>query len=602
MNKWLDDYNGKFQGRVRQILSFEKVKQGMPVAFRRIIVEVSYNTEIASKLGIGQLLAVETLQDVTGKRLAIYEVNDIIPYHYASISISREDPPKQRMELMDLINKEWKSDASRNSWIEVTASDTNYLMEISGESINFRRAYTSPLPSSPVYPLSKQAVKLFVSKEDEYSSPIGNLMQPYEDVEIVVDLERMIHYHTGVFAFTGSGKSNLTSLIIRKAIKAIKDLKVVIFDVASEYFSNLADIVYSNSIIYIKEPIIGESIDEKAEDFLRKQVIPPSLESVKDKMGEIVKSLIINDKIKYFKPEYDETEYISSYSSLIEQLTEIGNDSRSKQNRYLASAIINMLYSYMSKKGIGEEEIIDDKIKPFLEEVKAEIEKMKLGYNNAVVNLINSLNYYVESSKDKGKREYEKISDIIREVMEGNSRIFIFQSSSIEDLRKTASKFIESCMRYRKRSFSLKPKILMVFDEAQEFIPSKNTEEDYTAQSNRAVEFLLRHGRKYNLHAWISSQRLAYLNTNALQQLHTYFVSIMPRPYDRQLIGDTFAIDDAFLERTMTFSNGDWLLVSFKATNNQNVPVFFHAYNNELEVIEGLERITSKNYYIKGER
>jgi hypothetical protein len=66
----------------------------------------------------------------------------------------------------------------------------------------------------------------------------------------------------------------------------------------------------------------------------------------------------------------------------------------------------------------------------------------------------------------------------------------------------------------------------------------------------------LRHGRKYNLHGWISTQRIAHLNTNALQQLHSYFVSTMPRPYDRQLIADTFAVDDAFMDRTLTFQNG----------------------------------------------
>jgi hypothetical protein len=55
----------------------------------------------------------------------------------------------------------------------------------------------------------------------------------------------------------------------------------------------------------------------------------------------------------------------------------------------------------------------------------------------------------------------------------------------------------------------------------------------------------------------------------------------MPRPYDRQLISDTFAIDDAFMERTLAFQNGDWLLTSFKATATQNIPVFFHAENNE---------------------
>jgi hypothetical protein len=79
----------------------------------------------------------------------------------------------------------------------------------------------------------------------------------------------------------------------------------------------------------------------------------------------------------------------------------------------------------------------------------------------------------------------------------------------------------------------------------------------------------------------MTRQRIAHLNTNALQQLHSYFVSTMSRPHDRQLISDTFAIDDSFMERTLMFQNGDWLMTSFKTTNAQNVSVFFHSINKE---------------------
>jgi len=41
---------------------------------------------------------------------------------------------------------------------------------------------------------------------------------------------------------------------------------------------------------------------------------------------------------------------------------------------------------------------------------------------------------------------------------------------------------------------------------------------------------------------WIITQQIAHLNTNALQQLYSYFVRTMPRPYDRQLISDALII------------------------------------------------------------
>src|SRR5207245_2252460 len=144
--------------------------------------------------------------------------------------------------------------------------------------------------------------------------------------------------------------------------------------------------------------------------------------------------------------------------------------------------------------------------------------------------------------------------------------------------RYFCAEIIDRVFRNRKSSFTLIPRIVFVFDEAQEFIPAEKRKEDGTDNSSRAVERLLRHGRKYNLNGWISTQRIAHLNTNALQQLHSC-------KYDAK-ISDTFAIDDAFTDRTLMFQNGDWLMTSFKATNIQNIPVFFHANSNEDYILD----------------
>ncbi|HEY6283584.1 MAG TPA: hypothetical protein VIW22_06635, partial [Nitrososphaerales archaeon] len=176
---------------------------------------------------------------------------------------------------------------------------------------------------------------------------------------------------------------------------------------------------------------------------------------------------------------------------------------------------------------------------------------------------------------------WSMLADEILSLSKDSPRVFVVNLPEAEDARLETANVINEVFRKRKRSFTLSPRVLFVIDEAQEFIPQVPRKEDGTDQSSRAVERLLRHGRKYHLNCWISTQRVAHLNTNALQQLHSYFVSTMPRPYDRQLISDTFAIDDAFMERTLAFQNGDWLLTSFKATATQNIPVFFHAENNE---------------------
>jgi len=143
----------------------------------------------------------------------------------------------------------------------------------------------------------------------------------------------------------------------------------------------------------------------------------------------------------------------------------------------------------------------------------------------------------------------------------------------------------------RKRKFKVKPWILFVFDEAQEFVPAASEARGIERACTDAVETLLRQGRKYGLGGCIATQRIAYLNTNALQQLHTYFVGTLPRQYDRGLVSATFTIDPSILEKTLEFSPGRWLLSSYIATGMENVPIFITADNAETEIRKYLENV-----------
>ena len=111
--------------------------------------------------------------------------------------------------------------------------------------------------------------------------------------------------------------------------------------------------------------------------------------------------------------------------------------------------------------------------------------------------------------------------------------------------------------------------------------------EDETDSSSRIVERLLRH-KENIIYMDGLAQRVAKLNTKALQQLHSYLVSTMQWIYERQLISDTFAIDDAFVERDFNVQkDDDWFMTGFKAMNTQNVTIF-HEINNEDSILDWL--------------
>ncbi|MEM4024980.1 MAG: ATPase, partial [Metallosphaera sp.] len=227
---------------------------------------------------------------------------------------------------------------------------------------------------------------------------------------------------------------------------------------------------------------------------------------------------------------------------------------------------------------------------PLLDEIEEEGKKAGLKDSSSIFSFISSLRSYLNLEEIEGDEyDIEKLAIDILDKEESSPRLFIFELHNLEEAREVVASLLEEVMSRRKRWFSSSP-ILFVLDEAQEFIPFDTRQRDKSELSSAAVEKLLRHGRKYHLHALISTQRLAYLNTNVLQQLHTYFISVLPRPYDRQLISETFGINDTLLERTLDLEVGQWLLVSFKASLPHDVPVFFSAPNNLNEVKEAFEK------------
>jgi len=230
----------------------------------------------------------------------------------------------------------------------------------------------------------------------------------------------------------------------------------------------------------------------------------------------------------------------------------------------------------------------DDPIGPEAAELANTLKQMTQGQKFGPVDLPP----VIEQASKENRKAPEKAKDrraitpdeLIGSLEEKTHRLIILNISDPVKIRRCAVQLAERLLELRRKSFRLEPYMLFVFDEAQEFIPAETARGDWTAQASSAIENLLRHGRKYGLGGCISTQRIAHLNTNALQQLHSYFVGTLPRPYDRLLIADTFAIPNEILEKTLEFGPGQWLLSSYNATGIPNVPIFLKADNAEAAI------------------
>lgn len=123
------------------------------------------------------------------------------------------------------------------------------------------------------------------------------------------------------------------------------------------------------------------------------------------------------------------------------------------------------------------------------------------------------------------------------------------------------------------------------FDEADLFLPL-DTKNEETARIKEFCVTLARRGRKFGLGIGISTQRASLLDTEVMGNLHTYFVSKLPRAGDRQRIAEAFGISDDQLSPTFTFRPGDWLIISHDATGLKGVPIPSYADDANKRIID----------------
>ena len=179
-------------------------------------------------------------------------------------------------------------------------------------------------------------------------------------------------------------------------------------------------------------------------------------------------------------------------------------------------------------------------------------------------------------------------------------RLIIFQGEDERALQKLSNEIIAD-ERYgvyhkRKQDGITEPLTMFVFDEADKFISSRRVAESDMA-SREAVETVVRRGRKIGLGALIATQRMALLDTNIISQLHTYFISKLPRKEDRQKVVEGFGMGVDMLVETFKFNPGDWLIISNDATGLRNSPIHIHSNdtNDRIKEFFRTEQVVSEN-------
>jgi hypothetical protein len=586
-----DDLGGRFQARVRTHgTSYLKTSiRGSDVTLRSstATLETKFDIQVLDKLHSPSFVGIERPTAANPETYLIYEVVGVRATHLQELGVRMSMPGVLREEFLQTIEKDWET--SRENWIDVVAAPTSYLARIANGKVDFEKTTVSPLTGKQAHLLSKEAVKAFVCVEN--GAEVGQLMGL--DVPVTTRIDSMIRYHTGIFGFTGTGKSNLTSVLVRKAVETVQGLRVVVFDVAGEYVVNLLDLL-ENGFVYTTE---REAVED-GEEFVRSQTIPESLEEVigAEKIEKALKMLHGNGKVRRLvltEPGQMEV--------LVEDVLTLLNSiiSSGKPGAIAAKMALCSLVEFMEENGVRETDTLleittDAKMAEGFQNILGEFGEEIHGMSSERKAVETILRVLKSPMGGKGKNRGtamnpERLAELI--LSREAPILTVVYIPDLTEARDAVSRYAIRLLELKKKGLS-RINVLTVLDEAQEFVPDRARKEDATDQSNMAVETILRQGRKYRAGCWLSTQRVAHLNVNALQQLHTYFTSTLPRSYDRMVIADAYSLDYEVLNRVAELDAGEWMFVSYKATKRRNVPVFISTPNNEQKIIEHIRNLS----------
>ena len=571
-------------------------------------IKVEYHKDIMGLIEEGMLVAVRNFKSKsTLQRYSLMVISRIWPEHYGLKGLSDHSYYPMQFEIIQQSVNDWDTSDKSTMMVQISALPINYdLILDAGQEPRYEKGFTYPVVAAEALILNREMISHMYNQRiltklgfkpkpttsDAYKDPRIGTIQMFESVEpkipIYVDYEAMVRHHFGIFAFTGAGKSNLLSNLLRRLLIHQPETKIIVFDISSEYPFLLMDLFADEKL---QSKIILENPVTNAEQFYLSVVKPREYEN-DERVRKVFAKIFIQGKISYYlKPESK----VPTYGDIMDELNRQRNENLDKPHYVNAlDRIRQSLIDYKTEQELTDSRPIDGDFVGVLDGWgRAAVDEFKISDRSGVYAWATSRLALLDNLK---RAEKEKAAtgglDVegIRQLVEKDSRLTCISISEPYVIKELVVDLAREFLQRRKRSFKVKPYVLFVFDEAQEFVPELGGSAGIDKECSKVVETLLRQGRKYGLGGCLATQRIAYLNTNALQQLHTYFVGTLPRPYDRTVVSDTFTIDKQILEKTLEFAPGEWLLSSFIATGMENVPIFIKADNAEMEVEKAFDR------------
>lgn len=602
-----------------------------PVTRYRYEIWFDYTRKAINTIGEGAMLAVPNFAGNDHEtHYSILEVTGILPMHYA-LGNDTSGYPGFVVEAARNAGRDWteQDDTSTEDTTKIRCVAIPTNLEVVEKPFTkdehkpkVQEEGNVPMVGHQVCLLdtsmTEHVANLNIDLEHDDAIQIGTLVRD-PSVHAYLRVEELIKVHFGIFGFTGAGKSNLLSTLVRQLMVESRDcIKIVIFDLMSEYTGLLLDqLVDLNGgrIINIGAQTVPDSVlsyynlhntdnlKQATIDFVNSTVLPKAL---KRKQSELYRSASIflrANKMLFWQQRQSSTSEVIARSR--EEFKKgMGNCENDVYN------FIKQLTARYGNIGLDEVVIrsIEVEIESFIEQYGKEdaekpagdqSKKEKKSITSTARSNLESIVIKLKSEAGRSRAEIpNKVSISIPAIVEWlndskQSSLLIIQAHDPEALREFSSTLTHFAYESRRKTGQITPLVSFIFDEADEFIPGQPTS-DSQKSTKAAAMSIARRGRKFGLGIGIATQRIRYLDTSILAQPHTYFVSKLPRLSDRQAIAEAFGISEEMFRQTFKFKKGDWLLASYDAAGLEAIPIPIHAENADDRILKFVERIAKE--------
>jgi len=380
LRRYFTNLGGRFHGRLSAVVptfaSFSGESKFAGISARyECRVKVEYQKDLMGLLEEGMLLAVRNFKRVDGDgvRFTLMEVSRVWPEHFGLRGLSDHSYYPMQFEIIEQSETDWGTDDKATMIIQISAIPINYdLILLEGADPSFEKGFSYPVLAGEAYILNSDMINRMYNQrvaekfsidtnksvEDARSDPRLGVIKMFQSsrvrIPLYVDFESLVRYHFGIFAFTGGGKSNLLSNILRRIIYHSDETKVVIFDISCEYPFLLMDVLADPDI---DSRVVLEHRVDSVEQFYNSIVKPREYESDARVLEGLRRIMDLGRVSYYTKPRFR----VPTYGQFLEELEGLRKESVNRPHYINAiEEIREVILDYLDQKGYVESQEVDE--------------------------------------------------------------------------------------------------------------------------------------------------------------------------------------------------------------------------------------------------